>query len=235
MKKHLLPRIRSLLGKDNTNGKTLNDSLPTLLNASSSDISPSIDTADWQSVIFKHDRMYKHKTMHINYTSYDVRRDVDVISTSTTEEYSNVMVLAPETICLYGHPFWYARVLGIYHVNVVYIGEGNTDFLPRRLEFLWVRWYELEDQPGISRLDRLSLPPPSDSYSFGFLDPDDVLRACHTIPVYREGLACQNGPGLSCCSQEHAHTDWKSYVINRWASHPKSRNLSVFTELLQLC
>ena len=166
--------------------------------------------------------------MRINYTSYDVRRDEDVIHTGKC---SNVMALAPASIRLHGHPFWYARVLGIYHVNVIYIGEGNANYLPRRLDFLWVRWYVLEDEPDTGRLDRVSFPPLSDDLSFGFLDPDDVLRACHIIPVFREGLACENGPGLSFCDQDHDHKDWKSYVINRWAfSGPM---LSVF--LLNYC
>jgi hypothetical protein len=198
---------------------------PALLGSSSPNASH--DSTNWQAVIFKHDRMYKHKTMRINYTSYDVRRDVDVVSTSATGK-CNVMVLVPENIRLYGHPFWYARVLEIYHVNVIYTGEGNTDFLPRRLEFLWVRWYELEDQLDMSRSHRLSFPPSSDNDSFGFLDPDDVLRACHIIPVYREGLACENGPGLSCCSQDHDHTDWKSYNINRYLIY--SYAICMFTE-----
>jgi hypothetical protein len=113
----------------------LNGSSTALPNAS---FPNTLDATNWQSVIFKHDHMYKHKVMHVNYTSYDVRRGVDLISTGTAGGCNDVMVLAPETIQLYGHPFWYAHVLGIYHVNVVYTGEGNTDFLPRQLEFLWV-------------------------------------------------------------------------------------------------
>lgn len=179
--------------------------------------SSSLCPADWQAVVFKQDRMYRHNVMRINYTSYDVRRSEDVIHTGTSGQ-SNVMVLAPADIRRLGHPFWYARVLGIYHVNVIYVGEGNTDYLPRRLEFLWVRWYELEDvstSQSFQRLDRVSFPLFPDDDSFGFLDPNDVLRACHVIPGLREGLACENGPGLSCCAQDHDHTDWKSYFINR--------------------
>ena len=37
-----------------------------------------------------------------------------------------------------GHPFKYARVLGVYHVNAVYIGPGSTDYQPCQIEFLWV-------------------------------------------------------------------------------------------------
>jgi hypothetical protein len=216
LKKHLLPRIRSLLGKDDTSGVTEDGFLPGLPSTSSHDNSPG--SADWQAVIFHHDRMYKHKIMHINYTSYDVRQDQDIVYIGTRGQCNNVMVLAPEHIRLYGHPFWYARVLGIYHANVIYIGEGNADFLPRQLEFLWVRWYELEDQPETSQLARISFPPSSDDHSFGFLDPNDILRACHVIPLFRLGLACKNGPGLSSCGEDHDHTDWESYIANRWVS-----------------
>jgi hypothetical protein len=94
------------------------------------------------------------------------------------------MVLAPEHIRLYGHPFWYACMLGIYHANVIYISEGNANFLPHQLEFLWVRWYELEDQLETSQLARISFPPSSDDHSFGFLDPNDILQACYVIALF---------------------------------------------------
>jgi len=59
-----------------------------------------------------------------------------------------------------------------------------------------VQWYELEDQPEASQLAHISFPPLSDDRSFRFLDSDDVLQACHVIPLFQLGLACKNGPGL---------------------------------------
>jgi hypothetical protein len=176
---------------------------------------------NWQAVLFKHDRMYKHNIMRINFTTYDVRRDEDVIHSGTHAQ-SNVMVLNPETsdTLLSGadnhHPFWYARVLGIYHANVIYIGEGNTDYSPHRLEFLWVRWYELTDNNagwGSRKLDAVSFSSMTREDSFGFLNPDDVIRASHVIPCMKEGVARRDGTGLSHCAQDHA--DWKLYYINR--------------------
>jgi hypothetical protein len=219
LKKHLLPRIRSLLGIDNTSDATQGSG------PSSGNSGPGtpVGSARWPGVLFKHDRMYKHQVMRKNFTSYDVHRDEDIVRAGTREQ-SNIMVLAPESANIRAtghesqHPFWYARVLGIYHVNVIYVGEGNTDYLPRRLEFLWVRWYELEDyDAGWSRrrLDHVSFPPLTDEHSFGFLNPDDVLRACHVIPLFQQGSACERGPGLSCCDQDHDHEDWKLYAINR--------------------
>jgi hypothetical protein len=105
---------------------------------------------NWEDVLFKHDQMYKHNLMHINHTTYNVCRDQDVVRVGARGS-SDVMVLAAEREDLGSsspseqHPFKYARVLGIYHVNVIYIGEKNADYSPRRLEFLWVWWWELED------------------------------------------------------------------------------------------
>ena len=177
--------------------------------------------ADWQAVLFKHDRMYEHGIMHINFTTYDVRRDDDVIHSGTHAQ-SNVMVLNPH----YSdplrsgtdnhHPFWYAHILGVYHANVIYIGEGNTDYSPRRLDFLWVRWYELTDDNvgwGSQRLDTVPFPSMSREDSFGFLNPDDVIRASHVIPCMKEGFARRDQTGLSRCAQDHA--DRKLYYINR--------------------
>jgi hypothetical protein len=184
------------------------------------DVSPDL-SANWQGVTFKHDRTYKHNVMRINFTTYDVRRDEDVIHSGTHAQ-SNIMVLNPETsdALLSGlnnhHPFWYARVLGIYHANVIYIGEGNTDYLPRRLEFLWVRWYDLTDHNASwenRRLDSISFPPMTREDSFGFINPDDVIRACHIIPAMKAGGARSDQIGLSHCAQDHA--DWKSYFVNR--------------------
>ncbi|KAF9465527.1 hypothetical protein BDZ94DRAFT_1345938 [Collybia nuda] len=35
------------------------------------------------------------------------------------------------------HPFVYARVLGIYHANVIYVGSGMVKYTPSRMDFLF--------------------------------------------------------------------------------------------------
>jgi hypothetical protein len=73
--------------------------------------------------------------MCTNYTSYDVCRDEDIIHAGTRGQ-SNIMVLAPESTDIRAashegpHAFWYACMLGIYHANVIYVGDGNTDYSP---------------------------------------------------------------------------------------------------------
>jgi hypothetical protein len=119
--------------------------------SNSTHLNISLEPSDgWQGVLFKHDHMYKHNIMCINFTSYNICHDEDIIHSGTHAQ-SNVMVLSPEAsdALLSGpdnhHPFWYAHILGIYHANVIYIGEGNTNYLSCRLEFLWIFWYGLTD------------------------------------------------------------------------------------------
>ena len=65
-------------------------------------------------------RLYIHKTLRINYTSYNLRRQQDIINPATR---SDVMLLS----CEDGedvHPFWYACVVKIFHVFVRHLGSA---------------------------------------------------------------------------------------------------------------
>ena len=170
--------------------------------------------------------MYSHRLVRFNYTTFDVRRAQDVVNPGTTHH--NIMLLAQgnsDTDCdnpaesLKCHPFLYARVLGIYHVNVVYVGPGMLDYNARRLDFLWVRWYqrlaETHDTMGwmACHLDSLTFPPMANEGAFGFVDPGDVLRSCHIIPRFAKGRRHPDGVGLSKCARDS--DDWKFYYVGR--------------------
>ena len=98
-------------------------------------------------LFLKGDRIYHHQLIQFHFTTYDVRCGTDIVNPSTAR--SNIMLLAdnghvansPST----DYHFLYARVLGVYHANVVYTGPGMHDYTSRRLDFLWVRWYEVVD------------------------------------------------------------------------------------------
>ncbi|KAK0421714.1 hypothetical protein EV421DRAFT_1724714 [Armillaria borealis] len=139
------------------------------------------------SVHIVSNRIYAHKTMRINYTSYDMRRDQDSINPRT---HNDVMMVSPETGD-HAHPFWYARVLGIFHAQVCHTGPEARSHSVQNMEFLWVRWYGTE--PGYrwgykrARLPKIGFVPVDDEGAFGFLDPSLVLRACHLTPVFSSG------------------------------------------------
>jgi len=170
------------------------------------------------SILLKHDRMYTHNIMRINYTTYDLRRSRDVVNPSTS--HCNIMVLADgDNDQSSTHPFHYGRVLGVYHVNVVYVGPGMIDYQPRRMEVLWVQWYEGEATRSLNagwktcKLDRIHFSPMADRDSFGFIDPSDVLRSCHVVPSFVKGKLHADGQGLSFCAGDSS--DWAAYYVNR--------------------
>ncbi|KAG2742745.1 hypothetical protein P692DRAFT_20879278 [Suillus brevipes Sb2] len=176
----------------------------------------SINEHDTNTIIIKDDRMYRHNIARINYTTYDVRRAQDVINPRTP--HCNVMVLRPYTdVQDEGHRYMYAKVIGIYHVNVIFIGNGMIDYTPLRMEFLWVRWYEPIDQHSTwetSTLDRLTFPPLAHENSFDFLDPADVLRGCHIIPRFSRHKKHVDGLGVSASAGDK--DDWNEYFVNRF-------------------
>lgn len=82
------------------------------------------------------------------------------------------------------HPYWYAKVIGIFHVIMRRSGRMETE----RMDFLWVHWFgrDLDHEGGFEtrRLHRIGLTDKEDTTSYGFLNPSDVLRAVHLIPAF---------------------------------------------------
>jgi hypothetical protein len=86
------------------------------------------------------------------------------------------------------HPFWYARVIGIFHINVEY-REDDTGMYshPTRMDFLFVRWFRWDNSPAgwtAKRLQRLEFFDEDSPDAYGFLDPDSVIRGIHLIPSF---------------------------------------------------
>lgn len=110
--------------------------------------------------------------MQVNYTTYDLRREYDTISPRT---HADVMVLSGETTP--SHPYWYARILGIYHVET-WLNDGGSP-VKQHLEFLFVRWLAplQTHMSGIkhARLPNVAFVEEVDPDAFGFLDPMQVI------------------------------------------------------------
>jgi hypothetical protein len=206
----LLPRVKASLEQEND--------LPTVdTSITGAVVLPDVNISDLDKLLFKYDRLYQHNILRINYTTYDVRRKQDSVNPATPHR--DIMVLA-NTDNESDHPFLYARVIGIFHVNVVYTGGRTVDYRPRKFEFLWVRWFENDtSMPASSwsrsHLDRLCFPPMARDDAFGFLDPADVVRGCHVIPAFATKKRYRDGIGLSPCAMDSG--DWYGYYVNRFA------------------
>ena len=157
--------------------------------------------------------IYSHATARINYTTYDIKRDVDVINCNTGHR--DVMLKACDDIPTQ-HPFWYARVLGIYHANVYFGGPLKNRL--ERIDFFFVRWFGYDPDwkggPATRRLDRIGWVPEHDaSGAFGFLNPAYVVRACHLIPTFSEGKTTRL---LASSKMWDSHSgDWVNYYVSR--------------------
>ena len=216
LKGHILPRIKEMLRQEASRPEDGNLPQVGLSAIQRQDVGH-------ESVLFKNDRMYRHNLARFNYTTYDVRRSQDVINPGTAHR--DIMLLANNSGANGDttHPFLYARVLGIYHVNVIYTGGGSQDYIARRVEFLWVRWFEYDSHKPVEwadlKLDPIRFFPMADERAFGFVDPKDVLRGCHVLPAFASDKARKDGVGLSRLVQDAR--DWSRYCVNRCAlSYP---------------
>ncbi|KAG1726708.1 uncharacterized protein EDB91DRAFT_1254209 [Suillus paluster] len=163
---------------------------------------------DINQILFKRNRIFHHNIACINYTTYDTRRDQDVINPKTS--HCNIMVLSSSSES--GH-YHYANVLGIHHVNTVVVrGSYQT---PHQMEFLFVRWYEAADADSCRMaLDHICFSLLDSEGAFGFLNPVDVLRASHIIPHFSKGMHHADGRGLSGMARDRG--DWQEYFVNRF-------------------
>lgn len=177
--------------------------------------------ADHRRIRIEKDRMFFHKVLRVNYTAYDMRRSQDSINPRT---HPDIMLLAHEDEddgTGEKHPYWYARVLSIFHVHVrlrpAADSNAHADVI-RKLDVLWVRWYGLDpDAPGgfkRRRLPRLGYVPYDDPDAFGFLDPSVVLRGSHIIPAYAYGKVTDLLPPSKCARRaDEGDTDYEYYYV----------------------
>ncbi|KIJ14639.1 hypothetical protein PAXINDRAFT_78720 [Paxillus involutus ATCC 200175] len=165
-------------------------------------------------VVFKENCIYQHNICRINYTMYDLHREMETINPKS--DHQDIMLLAHADGSS-THPFCYARVLGIYHANVIYARPGARDYLSRHIEFLCVQWFEPMDGPAgydHCALEIAKFVPMAKADAFGFIDPANIPRCCQFIPAYAEGQLHPNGIGISHNSVTCDHQDWKLYYAN---------------------
>jgi hypothetical protein len=159
-------------------------------------------------------RVAQAKRLQINYTTYDVRRDQDTLKPG----YGGVVMTLSREHGDDTHPFWYARVLGAFCVQVLHVGPDVRNRSPQSMEFLWVRWFGVVPRYRWSmregRLPKVGFIPDS-PFAFGFLDPSVVLRACHFIPCFADGRTdtlLRYGPSVARPFGEV--NDWAAFYVN---------------------
>ena len=170
------------------------------------------------SVRIAGERIYRCKTLRINYTTYDVRRDANTINPTT---HPDIMVKSPETGSD-AQPFWYARVIGIFHGLVSSSHMGVEEKSLRRMDFLWVRWLGVE--PGRyrhgfrnARLPKIGFIESTDAYAFNFIDPAQAIRGVHLIPAFSEGRTSALLPTARSVARilnPEEKDDWVNFYVN---------------------
>jgi len=148
---------------------------------------------------------------------YDLRREQDTINPRTR---ADIMVLSHENDDE-RHPYWYAQVIRIFHLDVWYYGDKNTSTSkPLRMHVLFVRWFgrNVTFKGGWSakRLHRLGFFTSEDPGCFGFLDPDQVIRGVHLIPAFAHNHTDHYlGPSF-VRREEDGDTDWQYFYVNMY-------------------
>ncbi|KAG2055704.1 hypothetical protein BDR06DRAFT_881525 [Suillus hirtellus] len=119
------------------------------------------------------------------------------------------------------HPYWYACLICIFHVNIWYWGEENTPSTLKCMDILFVCWFgqymTFNGRFSSKHLHRLSFLPDdidSDSSCFGFIDPNQVIYGVHLIPVYAYGRTEKYlGPSF-VHHEEEGDEDWLYFYVN---------------------
>ncbi len=183
-----------------------------------------------RSLIFINNRIYRHKVLRVNHTTYDLRRSQDSLNART---HADIMVAAQEDQSQRNsHPYWYARIVGVFHADVQHVGPSSSNLEPGRMEFLWVRWFgrDMTTRSGwrSRRLPRVGFvgrnanedghqnQEEEDSPAFGFLDPAQVIRGVHLIPAFACGRTSGYlGPSIARSLSENDE-DWMFYYVNMY-------------------
>ncbi|KAF8958621.1 hypothetical protein BDZ97DRAFT_1668206, partial [Flammula alnicola] len=179
------------------------------------DMHDEFSDEDRNSIRFVGRKIYSVQTCRIYYTTYDLQRQSDTINPQT---HPDIMLRSPETE-EGADPYWYARVIGVYHANV---WAERTDIpASRRMDFLWVRWLGREPDylSGFrrARLPKIGFVESTDEFAFSFVDPANIVRGCHLIPAFHGGRTSDLLPiprSIARCLNPGDVDDWVNFYVN---------------------
>ncbi|CDO69348.1 hypothetical protein BN946_scf184746.g29 [Trametes cinnabarina] len=172
---------------------------------------------EWKDHLkIKDDRAFEHKVISFNYPMYDMRHAQDSVNPRT---HADVMLLSEDTDD--EHPYWYARVVGVYHALVRYTGpQALSPGVWTHVNFLWVRWFAHNTSYSSGfphrRLPRLSFidTDDPDTSAFGFINPATVVRAAYITPSFHSGTTVDLLPSDSVARKDGSDKDYTFYYAN---------------------
>ena len=181
------------------------------------DMHEEFTDTDRNSIQFIGSRIYSVQTCCVYYTTYDLQWQCDVVNSCA---HPDIMLWSPAAEG--AEPYWYARVIGVYHANVwtehPAIQDGRK---ARRMDFLWVRWFG--DEPGYrsgfcrARLPKIGFVESTDDFAFSFVDPANVIHGCHLIPAFHAGQSADLLPhshSIARCLNPEDIDDWLNFYVN---------------------
>ncbi|KAF8804505.1 hypothetical protein BYT27DRAFT_7106825, partial [Phlegmacium glaucopus] len=161
--------------------------------------------------------IYQHKVLRVNYTTYDLRRSQDSINPCT---HPDIMLLSHNNE---QHPYWYACVIGIFHVDVIHTGPLSKSPYKQCVDFLWIQWFgqDLDHRAGwlaqclhwvVVFEGFLDAEQPG---AFGFLDPTVVIQGIHLIHGFAYGTSMEllSPPQLVAQLLLNEVQDWHYYYV----------------------
>ena len=170
--------------------------------------------AQCNALHFINNCIYRHKVLRVNYTTYDLHRAQDSLNPCM---HADVMVLSHEDI-ENPHPYWYARIIRIFHVDIWYVGLEMRAPAPKHIDFLRARWFacnrNLKAGWAVCRLPCIGFYPHDEPEGFGFIDPEQVIRGMHLIPAFHFG--CTTAllpPSIARCTSDN-NEDWDWDYVN---------------------
>lgn len=192
---------------------------------SSIDVSTQIRVTarDRNRVHFVNNRIFKHKVLRINYTTYDLRRAQDSLNSRTHADFMTLPPNNSEPQAESGDnqfPYHFGRIIGIFHAMVLCdTASGSQANEPQHMEFLFVRWFTPDQGHHggwkAKRLHRIRFVDGDDDDAFGFLDPQEIIRGVHLIPAFHHGQSSDLlPPSMIARPASDKDQDWNYFYVN---------------------
>ncbi|KAI6160827.1 hypothetical protein EDD17DRAFT_1828057, partial [Pisolithus thermaeus] len=126
-----------------------------------------------------------------------------------------IMVLSHEDL-ENAHPYWYARIISIFHVDVQYQGPELHKHTPEHINFLWAN---MKTGWAVHHLPCIGFYPQGEPEAFGFINPEQVVHAAHLIPAFHFGYTTALLPPSIAHHKCDNDEDWDWYYVNMFVDH----------------